>query len=255
MSIGAIVLKRAVVASTSDLAKELARDGAEEGLVVVADSQTEGKGRMGRTWSSPPGGLYFSVLLRPRLPASALLRFTILAAEPIAEAIEEGCGCPVGLKWPNDIVIKGKKIGGVLVETASRGPDIEFLVLGVGINLIADKEQIGVPGAGSIRDCCGHDIDAEGLLRSILEALDRFYLSFLAGQVDDEAYTRRSTVIGRPVEAVVGSQELRGKALYLDMDGALVIRTREGMVLRLDSVHDTSLRVTDEEGLDQAGDR
>jgi BirA family biotin operon repressor/biotin-[acetyl-CoA-carboxylase] ligase len=254
MAIGSSVIRKAVVTSTNDLAKELARDGAEEGLVVVAEEQSSGRGRRGQSWYSPRGGLYFSVLLRPRLPPSSLLRFTILVAEPVAAAVEATCGCHVEVKWPNDIIIEGKKVGGLLVETASSGPDVEFLVLGVGINLRGSRELASFPAAGSLAECCSRDIGADHLLGRVLEALDRFYRDFQDGRVDDTAYTRRSSVIGRPVEARVGDQKLKGRALYLDMDGALVMRTDDGMILRLESVHDTSLRVIAEGGTQAEAD-
>jgi BirA family transcriptional regulator, biotin operon repressor / biotin---[acetyl-CoA-carboxylase] ligase len=252
MSIGNKMVRKEVVVSTNDLAKDYARDGEGEGLVVMADRQTGGKGRMGRAWSSPQGGLYFSVLLRPRLPVAQLLRFTILVAEPIADAIQKECGCQVGLKWPNDLMVDERKVGGILVEIASCGQDIEFLILGIGINLNATAEEIGIPDSGSLRDCCHHEISAELLLEEILAALDSFYLNFQTGRVDDEAYTRRSVTIGKQIEATIGGVKVRGKALFLDMDGALLIRTPDGMVLRLDSVHDTTLRVLDEPSPDRA---
>ncbi|MDD1747264.1 MAG: biotin--[acetyl-CoA-carboxylase] ligase, partial [Methanomassiliicoccales archaeon] len=114
MVVGRRVLRLGEVTSTNEVAKSLGREGEEEGLVVLAKSQTTGKGRMGRGWSSPEGGLYLSILLRPRMRSADLLRMTVFSCVPVAQAIEEACGIDVQLKWPNDLMVQGKKVGGIL---------------------------------------------------------------------------------------------------------------------------------------------
>ena len=99
----------------------MANEGEEEGLVVTARTQVAGRGRMGRSWSSPEGGLYLSVILRPKVPVEDMLRLTVLACVPVAETIEESSGCKTLVKWPNDVEIGGKKVAGLLVESASKG--------------------------------------------------------------------------------------------------------------------------------------
>jgi BirA family biotin operon repressor/biotin-[acetyl-CoA-carboxylase] ligase len=242
MIIGRKVIVKDEVASTNDLAKSLANEGEEEGLVVTAKTQIAGRGRMGRTWSSPEGGLYLSVLLRPKVPVHDMLRMTVLACVPVAQTIEEASGCRATIKWPNDVEINGKKVAGLLVESASKGSEIAYLVLGIGINLNLDPENLSVPEATSVSACAGKGFDREAFLNILLYRLDIFYASFLKGTFEMSEYTSRSSTIGSEVEVEMGGMTFMGKATGVDVTGALIIVSDDGKEHRLSSVHETTIR-------------
>jgi BirA family biotin operon repressor/biotin-[acetyl-CoA-carboxylase] ligase len=242
MIIGRKVIVKDEVASTNDLAKSLANEGEEEGLVVTAKTQVAGRGRMGRGWSSPEGGLYLSVLLRPKVHAADMLRLTVLACIPVAETIEEASGCKTSVKWPNDVEIGGSKVAGLLVESASKGGEIAYMVLGIGVNLNVEPSSLGVPGATSVSACAGKELDRDAFLNLLLYRLDTFYASFLKGTFDMADYYRRSSTIGSDVEVETGGTRIAGRATGVDVTGALTILAPDGSTHRLSSVHETTLR-------------
>ena len=245
MTIGRRIIHLDEVTSTNDVAKRHAKDGETEGLVVVARRQTHGRGRQGKEWVSPEGGLYLSVLLRPSLDPKELTRLTVYSAVPVAMAIEKVTGLRTELKWPNDIQIDGRKIAGLLVEGSSQRGKIAYVVLGIGINVNAEAKDLGVEGASSLSEETGQTIDQKQLLDEVLRELRSHYEQFLKSEYPEDEYVRRSSILGHQIEAVVGREVLRGKALYLAPDGALVIKSEEGLVLRLAWVNDTSIRATD----------
>jgi len=243
MIIGRRILRKEEVLSSNDLAKQHGKAGEPEGLVIIAGRQTQGRGRMGREWSSPAGGLYLSVLLRPSVPAQRLLSMSVFSGVPVARALERACGLKVGLKWPNDLQIESRKVGGILIESVTSGSRVNFVVLGIGLNLNSKKEDIRVKEATSLYEETGHQIDVERLIDDLLLELDSFYRDFVAGKVPDDEYVIRSTVLKRHIEAMVGKERFVGKALYINDDGALVLKSDEGLILRLAWVNDTSIRV------------
>lgn len=222
--LGRQVHVRDVVDSTNRVARDLARRGAPEGTVVVARRQTAGRGRIDRVWHSPEGGLYMSLLLRPAPLLS--LRMGLAAAR----AVERTSGLRPELKWPNDLLAGGKKLGGVLVE--AEGP---WAVAGVGIN-VATREFPPelAPLATSLR-LLGHRLRVEAVARALLETLEPLY----RGPFRLREYEERCSTLGRRVrvETVVGPVE--GVARRLDESGALVVETGEGetRVLAGDVVH------------------
>ena len=122
--------------STNDLAKELAAQGAPEGTVVVAETQTGGRGRLGREWNSPPGvGLYVSLVLRPMLPPMELPQITLTTAVAVVRAVRRVTGVAPGIKWPNDLLLNGKKLGGILTEMETESDRIRHVVVGLGLNV------------------------------------------------------------------------------------------------------------------------
>jgi BirA family biotin operon repressor/biotin-[acetyl-CoA-carboxylase] ligase len=242
MIIGRKIIVKDEVASTNDLAKSLANDGEEEGLVVTAKTQLAGRGRMGRSWSSPEGGLYLSVILRPNVPVEDMLRMTVLACVPVAETIEEASGCKTTVKWPNDVEIGGRKVAGLLAESASKGGDIAYMVLGIGVNLNVEPSSLGVPEATSVSKCAGKQLDQEAFLNLLLYRLDTFYAAFLKGTFEMADYTKRSSTIGEEIEAESDGARIIGRATGVDATGALTILTPEGTTHRLTSVHETTLK-------------
>jgi len=241
------IVRQGEVASTNDEAKARGKAGAAEGLVIVAESQSAGKGRLGRTWSSPPGGLYLSLLLRPQLTTKELLRMTVYSCVPVAQAIEEVTDLQVQVKWPNDLELNGRKLGGILVEGVSKLNRLDFVVLGIGINVNAEPATDKVERAVSLRAVLCREVDQEQLLASILQHLDRFYSRLKKGEVDEVGYKRRSSVLGRKVEANLGGKVVRGKALRVLKDGGLVVRSDEGPLVKLSWVSETTLRLLETE--------
>jgi BirA family transcriptional regulator, biotin operon repressor / biotin---[acetyl-CoA-carboxylase] ligase len=242
MIIGRKVIVKDEVASTNDLAKTLANDGEEEGLVVTARTQVAGRGRMGRSWSSPEGGIYLSVLLRPKIPVHDMLRMTVLACVPVAETVEEVSGCRATVKWPNDVEVDGRKVAGLLVESASKGGEIAYLVLGIGINLNVDLASLGVPEAASVAGCAGRPLDREAFLNLLLYRLDTFYASFLKGTFEMGDYIKRSSTIGSEIEVEMEGSRMVGRATGVDGTGALIMIAQDGSEHRLSSVHETTIR-------------
>jgi len=241
------IVRQGEVASTNEEAKARGKAGAAEGLVIVAESQSAGKGRLGRTWSSPPGGLYLSLLLRPQLTTKELLRMTVYSCVPVAQAIEEVTDLQVQVKWPNDLELNGRKLGGILVEGVSKLNRLDFVVLGIGINVNAEPATDKVERAVSLRAVLCREVDQEQLLASILQHLDRFYSRLKKGEVDEVGYKRRSSVLGRKVEANLGGKVVRGKALRVLKDGGLVVRSDEGPLVKLSWVSETTLRLLETE--------
>jgi BirA family biotin operon repressor/biotin-[acetyl-CoA-carboxylase] ligase len=149
------------------------------------------------------------------------------------------------LKWPNDIQIEGRKVAGLLVEGSSQQGKIAYVVLGIGINVNTAAKELGVEGATSLSEETGQKVDQKKLLDEVIRELRSHYEQFLKGEYPEDEYVRRSSILGHQIEAVVGREVMRGKALYLAPDGALVIKSEEGLVLRLSWVNDTSIRATD----------
>jgi BirA family biotin operon repressor/biotin-[acetyl-CoA-carboxylase] ligase len=240
MIVGRKVLFKDEVVSTNDLAKAMAMEGEEEGVVVVAKVQIAGRGRLGRSWSSPPGGLYLSIVLRPPVSVGDMLLLTVLSSVPVAQAIEELTGHEARLKWPNDVEVEGKKVAGILVESASKSGTVGFLVLGIGINLNSDPSELEGRNPGSLSAITKRTYDAEAALHRVLYHLDAFYERYIGGDRDTSEYVSRSNTIGRHIVASVGDQRVSGHVIYIDMQGALVIKGDDGLTYRLDSVYTLS---------------
>ena len=238
MLIGRKVLVKGEVDSTNNIAKALAVEGEPEGTVVSASKQTGGKGRTGRHWESPEGGLYLSIILRPDLPAQDLTLLTVLSCLPVAQAIEEVCKLVPRIKWPNDVRVDGKKVAGILTEVCYRGGEPRFMILGIGINLNTDLSTLNVPEAESLKDICKRDLDPDHFMNVLLFKLDEFYNRFKKGDRNVDLYTRYSESLGQDIEVRLGDQKVKGRGMHLDPGGALVFRSEDGMIYRATSVHD-----------------
>jgi BirA family biotin operon repressor/biotin-[acetyl-CoA-carboxylase] ligase len=227
--IGSTVLHFETVGSTNDVGA--AYD--EEGLVVVADAQTAGRGRRGHTWFSPPGaGLYVSVVLTPMRarvePQRAMLLLTLAAGVAIAEALDATTGLAVGLKWPNDIYVGHRKLGGILAESASGGSDIGAVVLGYGINLAPAAYPPDVADrATSVETETGRGVDREQILNATLTALSHRYDDLLDGRFDAilDAWRRRApAATGARVSWTTTAGPQSGITDGIDDAGALLVR-------------------------------
>jgi BirA family biotin operon repressor/biotin-[acetyl-CoA-carboxylase] ligase len=239
MSLAFRVSRMDSVGSTNDIAKAAGRQGEEEGFAVIARAQTRGRGRMGREWSSPVGGLYLSLLLRPDLPFDAVLAMTVYCGVPVAEAIELVTGVRVGLKWPNDLEIEGKKVGGILVEGVSEKGRLEFVAVGIGINANSGPTADEAPNAISLREATGHEVDVGSLADSVLERFKTLYDRLASGELERE-YARMSSVLRKRVEVETEGAVTRGVAAAFGRDGSLVVRTDDGWMVRTTSAVGTS---------------
>jgi BirA family biotin operon repressor/biotin-[acetyl-CoA-carboxylase] ligase len=209
-----------VTASTNETARAMALAGAPAWTLVAAGHQTAGRGRAGRTWIDRPGGaLMFSVVLRPSLAAERLGVVALAAGAAIAGSAAERAGAAVRCKWPNDLVVEGTKVGGVLAESEVDGDSVRHVVVGVGVNLEAPE---GVEGAGALGP-----VDPEALLTGSLRRLDAMLRDGPARML--EAWRAVADTLGRRVEArTAGGEAVRGLAADVDDTGALVLETPHG---------------------------
>lgn len=225
--------------STNDVVDRFAREGVEEGVVVFAESQTQGRGRMGRRWESPSGrGLWFSVLLRPRIALTAATQLTVMAAVAAARAIRQATDLEPEIKWPNDLHLRGRKCGGILLELGAESDQIHHVILGMGIDVNLQADEIPRPIQGiatSLSLESAQPVDRPALAAQLLEELDLAYHDLLEGRfgaIVDE-WERRCTTLGRRVSIRVGPREIHGLAEALDEQGALLLRTEHGRLERI----------------------
>ncbi len=207
--------------STQDELRAWAEAGASEGAVVLAEQQTGGRGRRGRPWVSPPGaGLYFSVLLRPRLPLTELLRLSLAAGVALAETAEVG-----GLKWPNDLLAPdGRKLAGVLVEADLRGEEVRYLLLGIGLNV----HRAPLPPEAAFLEAYRPGLRRVDLLARLLARLEYWYDRLPEAEAVCEAWRRLSNTLGRPVRIDTPTGPVEGLAEDLEPSGALRVRLPDG---------------------------
>lgn len=225
--------------STNDVVDKLARDGVAEGVVVFAESQTTGRGRLGRRWVSPPGkGLWFSVLLRPPFRPQEATRLTVAAATATARAVRAKLNVAPEVKWPNDLLVRGRKLAGVLTEMNAEVDRIHHVVLGIGLNVNQTARDFPAelqPLATSLRLETGRPVQRADLVVAILRELDRDYARICAGgfeAVADE-WEALCTTLGRQVTIHVGQRQIQGRAEALDAEGALLVRTDYGRLERV----------------------
>ncbi len=230
--IGSAVEYVPVIGSTNDRARELLATAGGDGSVVVADQQTAGRGRRGRTWESPPGtNLYLSVALEPDLAAADAWRLGLATALAVAEACETVA--PVALKWPNDVVsaADGRKLGGLLIETMAEADRLRGAVLGIGINvnwLRAEMPPKLQATATSLADLAGAPVDRAVVLASLLDALEAEIAAVVAGDSPLARYRARCSTLGSTVAVGTTDGPLTGRAVDLDETGALVVEDGDG---------------------------
>ncbi|MRG73261.1 biotin--[acetyl-CoA-carboxylase] ligase [Alphaproteobacteria bacterium HT1-32] len=218
--------------STSDEVKRHARDGAEEGLVIMARSQTSGRGRRGRQWSSPPGNLYFSLLLRPECPVTEASQLSFVAAVALLEA--SAALLPphsqLDLKWPNDLLLFDAKVAGLLLEAEGSGAEHpDFVVLGIGVNLVSHPEDTPYPTTDFAASAAA-GITPEDMLQSFC----RYFLRQVSLWVDEGFEPVRRNWLthargkGNDITVRVGNKQITGEFVDLDRDGALLLMTPDG---------------------------
>jgi BirA family biotin operon repressor/biotin-[acetyl-CoA-carboxylase] ligase len=220
------------LASTQERARELARAGTPHGTLVVAEIQTGGRGRLGRHWGSPRGGLWMSFVLRPGLVAGLASRITQTAAVGIARGLWE-IGVEARIKWPNDLLAGGKKICGILAESGvGQGGRLDYIILGVGMNANLDPSDLEVSGreVTTIRSELGHDVDLLSLLGSLLSNLQ-----VELGRIEDfgailEAWRNLNCTLGETVRVRRFGDTVEGRAVDLTSEGALLLATGDATV-------------------------
>ncbi|MGD9047011.1 MAG: biotin--[acetyl-CoA-carboxylase] ligase [Anaerolineae bacterium] len=223
---------RPAIGSTNDEARRLARAGAPEGTLVVTDYQTLGRGRLDRRWEAPAGSsLLISLVFRPALAAHQVQRLTMISGLAAVDAIEAETGLQVGLKWPNDLVIGGAKLGGILTEIELEGSRVDYAVVGVGLNVNLDPGQLPqdlLVAATSLSHELGRKVARLPLLYALLRAMEVRYKALQAGQLPQAEWAARLVSLGRPVAVSVMNSRLEGVAEGVDDDGALLLRLSDG---------------------------
>ena len=226
-------------ASTNDIAKQLALDGAPDGTVVIADEQHRGRGRQGRSFASPAGvGIYMSLLLRPRVAVSRLPQLTLVAGVAAAEAVEDIASVPVALKWPNDIMVRGKKAGGILTESVLQADRPPVAVVGIGINVNTTLEQFPEAIRGLVTSlglAAGRFVPRLPAAAAVLNRFEPLFDTFQHGGLAPilPRWLRYGRVAGRPVRFTTEHGAGEGIALGVDEDGALLVRTADNPRLRI----------------------
>lgn len=224
--------------STNDLAATMGRNGEPHGLVIFAEEQTSGRGRLGRRWTSDPHqGLWFSLLLRPRFSPTFWTRLTTWAAVAIAEAIEHETGCKTAIKWPNDIYIGGKKAVGILIEGHFDKSQEGFVVLGIGVNVNHDRFPTEIADtAVSLKMAAGHPLDRQKMAAAILRKLDALYPLLDEDFATIVAHANECSFLnGKWIQAISGQLVTQGKATRLDEHGGLVLALADGTETTLSS--------------------
>ncbi|WP_282034159.1 biotin--[acetyl-CoA-carboxylase] ligase [Metabacillus indicus] len=235
-----------VVASTQKIAHTLAGDGALEGTLVVADQQTEGRGRLARAWYSPKQtGVWMSMILKPEIPINKTPQLTLLTAVALIQAIEEVTGLTPEIKWPNDILINGRKAVGILTELQAEADRVHSVIIGVGINVNHTKEQFPEELqhiATSLVEETGQQIDRAKLIQSVMIHFEKLYKSYLAHGFkpvkllwESYAISLNKKLIARTLQGT-----LRGRAAGIDDEGVLLLETDEG---KLEKIYSADIEI------------
>lgn len=238
------IIYRQSVESTQSLAIAIAEKQAgsenSNGTVVIAEQQSSGRGRMKRRWASPRGGLWLSVVLRPAIPTAASTMLPFVAAVAVCDAIRAAAGLDARLKWPNDVMIGGKKVAGILLDLSAEADVVNYAVIGIGVNANVEISKIKIerekdrPPATSLQDELGHKVNRLHLAKLLLEELERYCLVLESRgpkAIADE-WRRRSGMLGMRVQVVTrqhrGGERQSGTAMDIDDDGSLRVRLDDG---------------------------
>lgn len=233
-TIGQKIISFETVSSTMDEAFRLGMEGASEGTIVCAETQSKGRGRLGRAWVSPKGkGIYFSLILRPSLPPSQLPQLTLMTAVALAEASSELAGIDARIKWPNDILVNDQKLAGILTELRAEVDEVKFIVIGIGLNVNTAPHQL-IEEATSLKAASGKALNRVEVLQAILYSIEKWYTKLLTGKAEEvmEAWKARSATLKSRVRVTDPTGITEGIAIDLDTDGALLIRKDNGVVIR-----------------------
>ncbi len=220
--------------STNLRAKAIALDE-PEGTVIISDEQTQGIGRLGRNWTSPKGkGLYMSIILKPEVEAENVSKITLIGAAAVTKALED-MEINSGIKWPNDIVINGKKVSGVLTEMSCESYRVNYVVMGIGVNVNLDREDIPHDlrdKATSLKIVTDKEINRQLLLANILNRFEELYNEFKSGHISTtiEICRKKSVLLGEEVRIIKDKETKIGKAIEINSKGQLVVQFQNGVV-------------------------
>lgn len=220
------ILRLGRVTSTQKVARDLARRGRNPGLVIVAEAQTEGRGRRGSKWNSPEGGLYMTMVIEPKTRAQLL---PILAGVAVAKTIKVVAGVEAELKWPNDILVSGRKVGGVIAESGWAGDKANIILLGIGVN-INNPVPKELPQATTLSLESGSEIDVGLFLNTLIQELD-YHLELMDShpEVILRSWTNMNRTLGKIVTVTtVSGETIQGYAADIDEYGALILETENG---------------------------
>jgi BirA family biotin operon repressor/biotin-[acetyl-CoA-carboxylase] ligase len=221
------------LATTMKTAKKLAEKGTAEGTVIIADTQTAGRGRLGRAWLSPEGSLAMSVILKPSL--DNLPQLVMIASLAVVRTIKKVAGLEAQIKWPNDILIKGKKVCGILIESEIKGDKINFAIIGIGINLNFDPlvfSQIA-DIATSLSHELGATISKAAFINTLLPELEQLYLEAQSGAPIYREWQKNMVMLGRYIQAKTGEVVEQGKAETVTQNGNLILRRSDGSIAEI----------------------
>lgn len=227
------------VVSTNVWASELAKLGATEGTVAVADTQTAGRGRLSRRWFSPEGGLWLSIILKPELNPGKAPLLVFVSGLAVAKTLCDLYKLSVETKWPNDVLVKGRKICGILSEMKTQGKRVEYVVIGIGLNVNFSVNK-ALPeelwhNVTSVEEELGRKVRLERLFQSLLENFEAVYGSFMLNGFAPiiAEWKKYACFFGKNVEVIAGSERVNGLACDIDDNGALIIRSADGAVSRV----------------------
>lgn len=225
------------ITSTNDIAKKLGDEGEKEGLIVISEEQTKGRGRMGRKWSTHKGdAIAMTLLLRPNIPPKDAPSITPLLALSIVEGIKDLTGIECGIKWPNDVVLDGKKLSGILTEMKLSGAKINYIAAGIGININQSAFEDEIADiATSLKRFSGLDFNRARILGEILNSLEKNYEEFKANGISVfiEKLKKYSVLIGQRVRIELTNEKIEGKVVDMGEDGSLIISNDNGELKRV----------------------
>lgn len=232
--IGREILYFDSIDSTNTYAKKMGEENIKDGTVIIADEQTSGRGRLGRQWMSPKGkGIWMTIILKPHIAPSEASKITLAAAYALCTALDK-CGLDVRIKWPNDIVVNGKKLCGILTEMSADMDIIKYIAVGIGLNAnlnAHDFDSAIAATATSIKIEAGESISRKIVVSHILNEFERVYDIFIKeGSIESflEEYKLRSAVMGKEIRVIYRKEELRGKAVDVTEEGHLIIKLEDG---------------------------
>jgi BirA family biotin operon repressor/biotin-[acetyl-CoA-carboxylase] ligase len=244
-----------VLGSTNTEATRLGKEGAPEGTVIVAEAQERGRGRLGRSWVSPSeSGLYVSFIVKPACSPEESTRLTLAAGIGVACAVQ-GVGVQPQLKWPNDVLIAGRKVGGILTEAVFKQSRIDFAVVGIGVNVNTEPHEFPVQVrdiATSLRISLGQPVSRIRFLQALLFEQERWYELFSGGDFEEilRSWRQFDTTLGKEVEVVLPNKRVVGVAEALESDGALLVRDESGASIRVVAGDVVHCRVGEDSGED-----
>jgi len=231
--VGREILYFQTLSSTNTVAKEHAEKGAKDGTVIVAETQTQGHGRLNRPWISPKGGVWLSVILRTKIAAHEAPKITLITSVAVARTIDRICSLKSEIRWPNDVLIGGKKVGGILTEASISGKHMNVIVVGIGINAnfnLKDLPDDLWSSTTTLKEAIGKHVDREELICVLLKEFEECYESFREKKIERlfNEWRGMASFLGKKIEVVSFGENFLGRAIDIDESGALIVELDSG---------------------------